>query len=391
MTNKITENPTSNHQVNYAVPATTAANITPYPYYPPPEDEISLIELWDILVQRKKAIVLSTLIVTIIAVIYALIQPPLYHATTTLLPPNMGDLDFITNTFQAVEKSTSNKNSNPLKSGVKIAYQIFIRNLGSNHLKKSFFEQREISSLMTTSKLPTDSRQKSVEQEIFLSFAQRFKLSKDKKDNDIVTLSLNWSDPTVAARLLNEYVAVVNQVSVNQLISNYKSVIHNQRSKLTQQIASKRKMAKVRRSDRLKRLKEGAFLANKISVLTQETGNSQMKEHDYRRGAKALNAQIEVLNKRGNDDPYIAGLRDLEEKLEQLSMIKVDRSKLQAVIIDQKAYPPTSRIKPKRRLIVTIGLVVGLMAGIFYALFANFLWRARKTITGSPGHGQKLN
>ncbi len=46
--------------------------------------------------------------------------------------------------------------------------------------------------------------------------------------------------------------------------------------------------------------------------------------------------------------------------------------------VDQAAYPPSSRIKPKRTLIVTLGAVLGLMLGVFTAFFMNFLESHRK-------------
>jgi len=46
--------------------------------------------------------------------------------------------------------------------------------------------------------------------------------------------------------------------------------------------------------------------------------------------------------------------------------------------VDQAAYPPESRIKPKRKLIVVLGFVLGLMLGIFGAFFSNFFENQRK-------------
>jgi len=38
-------------------------------------------------------------------------------------------------------------------------------------------------------------------------------------------------------------------------------------------------------------------------------------------------------------------------------------------------YAPEQRIKPKRKLIVALGLILGLMLGVFAAFFVNFLGR----------------
>ena len=56
-----------------------------------------------------------------------------------------------------------------------------------------------------------------------------------------------------------------------------------------------------------------------------------------------------------------------------LNQIKIDDEGLHAVTIDQAAYPPKNRIKPNRRLIVSLGTVVGLFLGIFLVFFVSFI------------------
>jgi len=53
--------------------------------------------------------------------------------------------------------------------------------------------------------------------------------------------------------------------------------------------------------------------------------------------------------------------------------IQIDEKTLRAATVDRKAYPPDRRIKPKRWLIMILGVVFGLMLGIFAAFFRNFL------------------
>ena len=79
------------------------------------------------------------------------------------------------------------------------------------------------------------------------------------------------------------------------------------------------------------------------------------------------------------DDPFIAGLRDLQEKLSLLHSIKIEEEGLHSVTIDQAAYPPKYHIKPNRRLIVSLGTVVGLFLGIFLVFFVSFVQKQKET------------
>jgi len=62
-----------------------------YGYYPQ-EDEINLIDLWKVLAKKKMTILGTTVLATIGAVIFALIQPPVYKAESILLPPTKSDI-----------------------------------------------------------------------------------------------------------------------------------------------------------------------------------------------------------------------------------------------------------------------------------------------------------
>jgi len=96
-------------------------------------------------------------------------------------------------------------------------------------------------------------------------------------------------------------------------------------------------------------------------------------------GYRALNAEITTLKERKSDDPFIVGLRDLQEQLALLRSIKIEEEGMHSVTVDQVAYPPKNRIKPNRRLIVSLGTVVGLFLGIFLVFFVSFLQKQKET------------
>ncbi len=62
-----------------------------------------------------------------------------------------------------------------------------------------------------------------------------------------------------------------------------------------------------------------------------------------------------------------------------LRSIKIEAEGLHAVTVDQAAYPPKYPIKPNRRLIVSLGTVVGLFLGIFLVFFVSFLQKQKET------------
>ena len=99
----------------------------------------------------------------------------------------------------------------------------------------------------------------------------------------------------------------------------------------------------------------------------------------YYRGYRALNAEIKILKTRKSDDPFIIGLRDLQENVALLRSIKIEEEGMHSVTIDQAAYPPKNRIKPTRSLIVSLGTVVGLFLGICLVYFVSFVQKQKET------------
>ncbi|MDP2745998.1 Wzz/FepE/Etk N-terminal domain-containing protein [Pseudomonas sp.] len=93
----------------------------------------------------------------------------------------------------------------------------------------------------------------------------------------------------------------------------------------------------------------------------------------------ANNRQIEVLNKRENEDLFLKKLASWREEAARLRNLNVDVSTLKLAMIDQLAMQPIKPIKPKKALILALGLVLGGMLGLFIALLRNMLRRKPET------------
>ena len=91
------------------------------------------------------------------------------------------------------------------------------------------------------------------------------------------------------------------------------------------------------------------------------------------------NRQVEILEKRQNEDLYLRDLAEWRQEAAQLKGIKFDTSTLQLVRLDQQALDPLAPVKPKKALIIALGGVAGLMLGIFAALLRNLL-RPRQAV-----------
>jgi chain length determinant protein (polysaccharide antigen chain regulator) len=103
----------------------------------------------------------------------------------------------------------------------------------------------------------------------------------------------------------------------------------------------------------------------------------------YMRGADALETEIAVLESRKSEEPFIAGFRDLQERLTYLEALSINADSLSAVTIDEIAKTPYKAEKPRKALILILALVFGAIGGFVLALVAELFSKMRETPSSS--------
>lgn len=163
------------------------------------------------------------------------------------------------------------------------------------------------------------------------------------------------------------------------MLQNTERELAMQARNVMQEIESARDSAKARRNDRAKQLQEALTVAEAIGldnppVITGRGSNeSELSAFMdgslmYMRGAKALRAEMQVLLARTSDDPFVPELRNLEKQYQLFAGVSVDRDKVAVFRQDGEVDVPDSPIKPKKSLIVALGMVLGGICGVFIAL-----------------------
>jgi len=107
---------------------------------------------------------------------------------------------------------------------------------------------------------------------------------------------------------------------------------------------------------------------------------SNMNVPRYMRGTKVLAAELESLRNRASGDPFIKGLREKQQKLENLQMIKFEAAQFSPFILDGTIHA-AKKIKPKSSLILALGFVLGIFLGLFMAFIVEFI---QKTHNSQP-------
>lgn len=328
-------------------------------------DEIDLVELFQSLWQQKLLIIASTVVVTVAAVALALLSTPAYETKAGVLPPRLSDI---------ASYNLGRSEADLSRFKVSDVYAIFKNNLLSTSLKRSFFREAYLSSL-------TAEQSAGAQDQLWASFNSAIAVrAPDVKLNpDFYEVTVTHHDPEVAAGWVNLYVDMAAKKTEKDMQDNVLTEIAAKTQEIERQIDALRITAQKRREDRIVRLREALVVAEAVSfeapqVVTGKTSSdgdlAQFIDGNlmYMRGAKAVRAELAVLEKRENDDPFISELRGLENQLDFLKKIDVNADKVSVFTLDSPAEVPDTPVKPKKRLIVAVGVVLGGVLGVLIAL-----------------------
>lgn len=333
------------------------------------EDEIDLVELFKALWSQKLAIIAATVAGTAMALAYALLSTPVYEAKATVLPPLLSDIA----AYNAgrTDALSSQAQLKPFTSDE--VYSVFSRNLKSLSLRRDFFENVYIPSL------PKYAQPKPRDQ-LWDRFNKVISIKvPDKQRPELIEVVVQLDNPDKAAAWANQLITRAAEASERDMQLNVSSELDTRIRSIERRIASLRSTAQQRREDRIAILKEALVVANAVGLSSPQvtagrtSSNEELSEFidgslTYMRGAKAIEAEMKVLETRESDDPFILELRSSQEQLSFLKTIDVQPKNVSVFTLDSAADVPETPIKPKKALIVALGLVLGGMLGVFIAL-----------------------
>jgi len=317
------------------------------------DDEIDLFELWDKLWSQKLFIAAITAIVVLIAVAYLSVAKIIYQAEAYFLPPLQQDVQLLNIPGVSVG-NTSEK-----------VYSEFQKNLLSRQVRREFFDSKGLIKLY----VKEDDKTVSVNDVFAKIFNKNLNVNLPKKGKgETVSISFKLTDQALSAALLNEFIQFSVSTTLNEFIISINTEVKNRIDILDEKVLAMRKLASIRRQDKIVQLEEALSLAMAAGIVEANINDSaNTLNMDYMRGTKVIESEIKILKSRKNDDSFIPELRNLEEKLAYLSSIKIDRENVRIASIDQQAYIPESPIKPKKILVLAISIVLGGMLGIMLA------------------------
>lgn len=329
-------------------------------------DELGLFELWAIL-SRKRALILGVVAASLmISMTVAFTTPPVYQASIHFQPPLPKDVGAF-NIQELGKEYTSDD-----------VYQTFQRNFRSRINLWEFFIDNRLYEAYIDGNGVEDFDIETTFEEKFLG---SIKLYQPDVEQFFSHATLDWKDPVQGALMLNAYSQSVYDKTLTQLIDEVNSKISIRKEEARAKIESLRRAAQSTKNDRLAVLDENINIAKELGIKRQK-GISEEKASDifvevfkqqalYYQGYEVLEAEKRALLARKNNDPFTPGLDKALQQLDDLNSIRISADQVSAVQISQQAKALPVPAKPRKKLIVVLGAVLGLFLGTLVAFISH--------------------
>ena len=344
--------------------------------------EINIDSFLQNISKKRKTLLLIMIASIAVSVIYSFTATEYYKVSAYVLPPESRHIQPLN--VVDVDGDLISKDGEAIKP-VDV-YNNFIMNIQSRKLQREYFFSNSINQFYDDSDLER-SFEKNFHKNLLFELSAKT-TSRDIRSQSFLTISFISTDPNRAADILNNYIKMANKKTTESIVDSVNKLILNTRSSIIAEIDGRRNLARKVTQDRIKRLEEAYLIADQLgiterqsdvnnsqNVILSDTKSLSTQSPLYLFGTKSLMAEIDILKQRKSFDPFIPGLRSLEQKAEGLNNLSVNISDVNSAQIDQSATKPKSRFAPKRKLIVLIGTFLGLLICFLYLISESFIRR----------------
>jgi tyrosine-protein kinase Etk/Wzc len=364
------------------------------------EDEISLLDLLQTIVDNLRLLILGPLVVGLVALGISFAVPPTFTATVKFLPPQQQQ-------SAAASMLASLGGLGGLAgaaAGIKNPADQYLAFMKSNSVQDALIERFKLEERYAT-QFKTDTR-------AVLTGSTRAVSGKD----GLISIEIDDKDPQFAADLANAHVQELQQLLARLAVTE----AQQRRAFFEKQLSPvQAKMIAAEQALRATGVNSSVLKSNptsavaavaalKAQVTAQEVKVGAMRGYlvdtapDFKQALNELSNLRAQLAKQEKDEPasaagqgdYVAKYREFkyQETLfdlfaKQFELAKIDESREGAVIqVLDAAQPPEKKAKPKKAL---IAIIATLAAGFALLLFV-FIRQALRNANKDPESAQKL-
>ena len=355
------------------------------------DDEISLYDLWAILARKRNLILVVVAVALAASVAIAYLISPVYQASIYFSEPLNKDI---------APLNIPEFSSGYTSDGV---FKTFLKNFESRENLWELYTQKQLYKAYLDEKDAEDIEINRAFTEFFAKDLVLLKPKDKESDQLFLKASLDWKSDIEGAAMLNEYSQLVMHKTVEEFVDELQSKLAREKNDLEAKIALLRKTEDRSTKYRLTVLEENIRIARELglnrpkTLEDQKTSRGEQNTSDvyvtlsekqplYYQGYELLEAEKQALLSRKDHDPFISGLKAAQDRLDYLNTITIPANIIHVAQISLEAKALGKPIKPKKKLIVALGGVLGLFLGMLLAFMSHAVaWKRYKSLAQLDG------
>jgi chain length determinant protein (polysaccharide antigen chain regulator) len=331
----------------------------------PSEEGMSFIDFMEVLIRKKGLIFLIAATSTLLSIGYVLSVTPVYKARIGFLPPQK---IILPESFPLGVMKETNKS----------LYKKFLARLQSySHREQVFKSENFIEKFADNKKGPTAPENLFLQLNSSISLKQNI-LEKNRSFDKPLYLEMLGPKPKAMADFLNSLSqAAIKNIQTEtidhllKLIEEEKRKLEEQKRNLTADLKIARKLNII--DNNLKHARSGArqpywFLFGQ-KALIEKINQLQIKISDITREITSDNLKSEV---DGNENiQTLKSSNTTQSKSEKNKTNDWSQIKIEVATVSQPSVSPSEPVKPRKPLIISIGVLMGLFLGVIFAFISD--------------------
>ena len=347
----------------------------------PRDDEIDLFQLFENLFQEKLLIIGVAILTGLIAVVASFILPKTFSAEAIINQAPMPQFASMNSVISLIAAPTGIQKTITSDR----IYEDFRLQMTNYNTYRYAFDH----SLLAKNAIEkTNNNPEAALARAYKQFHKKLKISFDKSRENTtkrITIRYESEHPEETARIINDFILpYTGQQVISGITTDRKTLIEQEQKHLEEAIRNLESSFLAKNQIQKLELEEAitqARAANIEDLMISESYPIVGESSQFLYGTRLLQARKTVINNRlrqyryysqpmpgDTEKPYLSAVQDKVFLLNQLARIDTNFSGIQPVIIEKKAEVPVLPDKPKKSLIVALGLIGGFMLGLFIAL-----------------------
>ncbi|MGF1721725.1 Wzz/FepE/Etk N-terminal domain-containing protein [Vibrio kyushuensis] len=357
------------------------------PSFEPRNDDVDLFELFGVLLRGKWVVTLTALVVSTIAVVYAITAQEWWTSRARITLPQTQDYSqyrLQIKQFQPLFDIYSDKGTLIVSDALddlvdsEAIFLAFITAFNSNQNKKDFLDNNPLfNKIKGESGLPLEASTSLYEvdeatRRLYREWFGRLLALKVKGYRDeveVFDVSMQATTKSDSYKMLNDYVLYVSRLVQRDLLLNLQALITSKKNELLQQKSALNSQAKQMLEVEIRRAEYALDIAKSANVSEPIQDLGEQEIFSISLGYDAIKAKISALKSVNNLSLIDPRLHQVESKLLLLQNTQINRNvEFNTFRYLERPQQPLDRDAPKRVLLVLGGGLLGLILGVAIVL-----------------------